>query len=720
MKKITLALFASICAIGTTFSQANITIQTLTYQGDLLDRLPNGTVQHKSLRGTYLLRQSEIPVITPTLMTSVSFVRTDGTDPFASAGTFTLYMENTSHTTYQKGASYTGALTGMTQHFVGAWSTPTTIGQALVTVSLTPTFSYTGGGIYFAYAFEETTPAVNTNTWQARYAGHQFSSNIGALSFANTNLAAADQMTLTSLRPLAFLTFSNHVTNDIDVTRIVAFGKAPTTLGSQTIQAVVHNRSNVAMNNIPVSINITGANAFTDSKTVGTLAAGAQATVSFNSYNATNFGVSNMSVTVPTDEVNTNNQEVWTQSVSCANWANNPPLPAASFTSGNIGIGTGSGILSTAYTSPSNLNLTGIRMAVATYTDVPGKDLYGVLLNSTGGVIATTNTLNITSGMQGTDITFNFAVHQPLVANQLYHIGVAMPAAPMHPFAALSYPGYTVAGYYFSSLTGSTLTPVNFGFMGVEALIVSPTMSLSAAPSSNSVCAGQSVTLTATGPANSTYSWSGTQSPSTVVVTPAISPTQTQVVTNYNVEGVDGNSCELVGAVASVTVFAVPTIAVTSKSMCVGSKTTLSPTGALSYTINGGSFNNTSGTVFSITPTAAGTVTYAIVGSNTVGCTSQSVAATVITSPCVGIDEIAGGNAIRIYPNPATGGVSKISGLQGSNVLTVYNTLGEAVITENSNEGTVEINLSNLAAGNYLVKVQGDSGAQTFKLVNQK
>ncbi len=720
MKKITLGLFASICAIGSAFGQVNLTMQALPYTHNLLDRLPNGTVQHKSLHGTFIYLQSELTALTGSVVTSISFVRADGTDPFPSAGNFTLYLANTGDLSYQKGASFNTATSGMTPYYIGAWNTPTTVGQGVVNLPLTPAFTYTGGGIYVGYAFEETTPAVNTNTYQARFAGTVGTSTLGAYSYSTSNLTAPDNMTLSPIRPIALITFSNQVTNDIDVNRIVAFGRVPSSLGSQSIEAIIHNRSNTTLNNIPVNLVIAGANSFADSKTVTSIAPGAQVSVTFAPFNAANFGLNTMTVSVPADQVNGNNQEVWSQTVTCSEWANNPPLAATVFTNNNIGYTSGSGVISSKYTSPSNLNLTGIRLAVGSSTANAGKIMYGVLFNSAGAVVATTNSITVTAPMQNTYVTFNFASPQPIAANQQYYIGIGIPAGPMYPVGALSPTNYTVSGYYASALTGGTFSQINFGFLGIEALVVSPSMSISAAPSSNTVCAGQSVTLTATGPANTTYSWSGTQSPSTVVVTPGIAPTQTQVVSNYNVEGVDANSCPLVGAVASVTVYGVPSVTVANKTVCIGSKTTLNPTGAVSYTVNGGALSNATGTVFTITPSAVGAETYTVVGSNAIGCQSAQKTATVTANACVGIEEIIGGNAIRIYPNPATSGVTRISGLQGSNLVTVYNTLGQAVITNNSNEGTVEINLSQQANGNYLVKVQGDSGVQTFKLVNQK
>ena len=143
-------------------------------------------------------------------------------------------------------------------------------------------------------------------------------------------------------------------------------------------------------------------------------------------------------------------------------------------------------------------------------------------------------------------------------------------------------------------------------------------VSLTLTASSNSVCQGSAVTLTASGASN--YTWS-TGSNSNI-----ISPIPS-VTTNYTLTGTITNSlgtCSATSAI-NITVTPSPTITVNSGTICAGASFTMVPTGAITYTFSGGSAI--------VSPTA--NATYTVTGSNGAGCTGNAVSnVTVIV--CVG------------------------------------------------------------------------------------
>jgi gliding motility-associated-like protein len=125
----------------------------------------------------------------------------------------------------------------------------------------------------------------------------------------------------------------------------------------------------------------------------------------------------------------------------------------------------------------------------------------------------------------------------------------------------------------------------------------------------NSICLGQSTTLTASG-SPTTYVWNnGTTNASTIV-----SPT---VTTNYTVSSVAA-SCSNT-AVYTVSVTPPPTLTVTGTPYCAGQTTTVTATGANSYTWSTGSTTN------SIVVSPIGNTTYTVVGSSIPSCTSSIV-----------------------------------------------------------------------------------------------
>ncbi|MBA2612334.1 MAG: T9SS type A sorting domain-containing protein [Bacteroidetes bacterium] len=173
-------------------------------------------------------------------------------------------------------------------------------------------------------------------------------------------------------------------------------------------------------------------------------------------------------------------------------------------------------------------------------------------------------------------------------------------SAVVSPTANASYSvtGTSTAGCVSSSPAVSTVS--------VNAV---PTVSVAG----GSICNGQSFTLTPSGASTYTFSTG-----------PVVSPS---VTSSYSVTGTSAAGCVSSNtAVASVTVNASPTISIASGAICAGGSFTLSPSGASSYTYV------PAGPV--VSPTA--TATYSIIGTNTIGCSSNAVASvTVNASPTV-------------------------------------------------------------------------------------
>ena len=70
------------------------------------------------------------------------------------------------------------------------------------------------------------------------------------------------------------------------------------------------------------------------------------------------------------------------------------------------------------------------------------------------------------------------------------------------------------------------------------------------------------------------------------------------------------------------------------------------------------------------------------------------------------------GNSVIIYPNPCSG--KFIVDAQGE--LTIYNTLGEKILSQNILDKT-EIDLSNQPKGIYLVQINSEKASVTKKIV---
>ena len=139
-----------------------------------------------------------------------------------------------------------------------------------------------------------------------------------------------------------------------------------------------------------------------------------------------------------------------------------------------------------------------------------------------------------------------------------------------------------------------------------------PVISVNAA----AICVGSIATLTADG-AN-TYTWS------TGATGISISPSPT-VTTTYTATGTDGNNCINTGT-GTVTVNSLPTISVNSPAICAGITTTLTATGANTYTWNTGA------TSTSITSSPTVTTTYTVSGTDANNCTNTGTTVVSINS----------------------------------------------------------------------------------------
>lgn len=170
---------------------------------------------------------------------------------------------------------------------------------------------------------------------------------------------------------------------------------------------------------------------------------------------------------------------------------------------------------------------------------------------------------------------------------------------------------YTVTGSVGNcSSTASVTVTVN----------PSPVITIQATPAS--ICAGQTATLTASG--GISYTWQAAPGLSaTTGATVTVNPTAT---TTYTVEGSDGNCTAT--ATQNITLTPSPQLTVSPDvTICHGQSTTLSVSGAGSY-----SWDNGLGTAGSQSVSPATTTTYTVTGSNNNCSSTASVTVTVTPS----------------------------------------------------------------------------------------
>lgn len=136
----------------------------------------------------------------------------------------------------------------------------------------------------------------------------------------STAFTATTSMTGSAFRGAIRLKHENP--NDASVTNIYTLGKVPLPNAElQTISANITNVGSNTLTNLPVTLDITGANPYTATETIASLAPNASAIVTFPATFFFNTGTNNVSVSVPADDNTANDVSTMTQSVNANTWS---------------------------------------------------------------------------------------------------------------------------------------------------------------------------------------------------------------------------------------------------------------------------------------------------------------------------------------------------------------------------------------------------------------
>ncbi|MDI1353399.1 MAG: T9SS type A sorting domain-containing protein [bacterium] len=611
MKKCLFFFALIFISVNVAFAQTILIVDAPQSNATTQLRAPNGLSSSAYMRACALVLQSELGSLPATsTITQFGFTLSAGCTGAAASGNFSVYLQNTTDVAYLKGTTWSTIITGMTSVYANIMTIPLTAGTTSVLLTLSTPFVYGGGGIYVAYDWNSTGPFSST---PATYLAESLALNPGCASSATTG-SAPPTLTNTPFRPTFLFGLTNPYSNDVVVLGIEALGRVPLVLNSpHTIRAMVKNGSNISLSNFSVNLNVVGPNPFSNTQVVSSLAAGASTLISFAPFNPSNPGAETVSVSVPGDQNNTNNSVVFSQSVTCNLWGQNPAI--GNYTYNAVGFNTGSGIIATPYLNPVASNLTGLRGAVSTNTPSVGNNVYGVLLNAIGAVLATTNTLQITNSALGTFQTFNFSTPVALTPATQYYLGFAqMPTGSLGYFpAGTLFSPYLPANLYYSvALGGGPLSVVaaNYGYFGLEG-IFGHTVTISAA--SQSISCGSTASLTALSSTN--YSWSTGATSSGISVNPLVN-------TVYSVSASNTMGC-YASTNVSVTVVPIQIAGLFNPSVpCVGDQITFTASGAGSFTWASGSGTATGSTYFD-NPLVS--TNYTLSGMNSNGCAASTV-----------------------------------------------------------------------------------------------
>ncbi len=183
---------------------------------------------------------------------------------------------------------------------------------------------------------------------------------------------------------------------------------------------------------------------------------------------------------------------------------------------------------------------------------------------------------------------------------------------------------------------------------------------------------------------------------------------------SYSVTGTSLDNCSA-SAVITIPVNPSPQISVNSTSpvICAGESVTLSPLGAATYTW---SFQ-TAQPVIVVSPGV--TTVYTLSGTDLNGCTGMA-SFTQSVSVCTGLSENTMPMGILIFPNPTSGSfIIKVDNREGGNTMALYNSLGQSLLEQTIIKENTTIQLQDHAPGVYYLHVKGAANERVFKVVKQ-
>ena len=585
MKTKLLLLSVLILVTFFSYSQAELTVTAPNELTGTGLRAPNGASGHTTVRGVIIVTAAELAAIpSGTTITKLNMLMSSGAIPGPAGGNIEFYLENTPDVTNLKSTTWTTCISTMTSVYSGAYAIPAVTGPT-ATLTLTTGFIYTGGSVYVAYDYLGSTFTTTAAVYSAdnSIAGGW----IGQVNPSNTPPSILGQSS--SFRPCIQFTFTNPFSNELNVSGVAGEKGIFNTniISTQTVTSQITNTSVGTLSNIPVTLNIAGANPYTITQTIPSIAAGATEMLLFNNVPTSNLGSQTITIAIPADENNANNTQVFNQQVQCDTIG----YTQGTVQGGGVGFNTGTGVIAVRHEIP--MNIPTFVADVSNYFPVAannsGNTMKGLLFNSTGAILDSTNLFTITAVMLGTKQVFSFINGAIDISGETIYVGFRQTPNPntgYFPFANQlnSYVDPNAAATF--PVFGGVPAPLGdgLGYMMIDATLTFSGFDVANSSTNGELCLNSLLDITpVTGFTNYEFFIDG------ISVQNSATPTYTTgaltTSTNFNVDITNG-ACVFSSNLQNITVTPPQTYTV-SAGICPGDSYTLGTqtlTAAGSYT----------------------------------------------------------------------------------------------------------------------------------------
>ncbi len=199
--------------------------------------------------------------------------------------------------------------------------------------------------------------------------GNDISTSTNSSRRANlTTLPVSGSTSLTASTFRAQVQLRHLTPNDAAITTVYTLGKLPIPFAVPHVisTSIVNNGTNT-LTNLDVTLGITGANTFSNTKTIASLPPGASTLISFDAFSPVVTGFNNISVSVPADDFSDDNNKTIVQKITANAYSYAYGDVASSATGFSITAlnptGTGDIVASFVTHTPATINQAGVRFA---------------------------------------------------------------------------------------------------------------------------------------------------------------------------------------------------------------------------------------------------------------------------------------------------------------------------------------------------------------------
>jgi len=465
------------------------------------------------------------------------------------------------------------------------------------------------------FVYGDWTPSANASAFKTSACGLKGSSNAdnellvvnkgsvtpwSDVTFSNANYSTTATLNFgnptTRPKPDAGRTFRfiPKYDNDLTVGEIYSMGDASLYYSNpQQISVNIVNSGYSNSATIPVTLTVTGANSYTDTQFVPALIAGHDTVVYFNDFTALSNGSTTITIALPNDDYNADNTKVWTQNT------NDYTCEYSSAATATNGFGiyllsdptqSASGAFESKYHVTGSANVNSIKAFLYDYPTNVGNTIYGIVLNSSGSIIAQSDNYVIQAGDLGTWHTFTINT-PPTITDDDFYAGMAITTGTSlyYPLGLQNENPIRSGAYYSSAIDGTGLIeedPTTFSYRFMLGVVLAPLQPVAGTAYDNSIiCAGYTASMNLTGYTGSiqwqqspdgTTNWTnvsgGIGGNTASYTTPALITT-----TYYRAEVTEPTYSAVYSNVITVTVTPAPVVPVQTASVCSGGTFSTTP-----------------------------------------------------------------------------------------------------------------------------------------------